>query len=88
MFPAEYKNSALVSLHGSWNREKPSGYKLIWIRYENGKPISQEDFITGFLTDGNKEIIGRPVGLLELKDGSVLVSDDENGNIYRITYGI
>lgn len=88
MFPAEYKNSALVSLHGSWNREKPSGYKLIWIRYENGKPVAQEDFITGFLTDGNKEIIGRPVGLLELKDGSVLVSDDENGNIYRITYGI
>ena len=86
MFPADYKNSALVSLHGSWNREKPSGYKLIWIRYENGKPVSQEDFVTGFLTNGEKEIFARPVGLLQLKDGSVLVSDDENGNIYRITY--
>ena len=86
MFPPEYKNSALVTLHGSWNREKPSGYKLIWIRYENGKPVSQEDFVTGFLTSGDKEIFGRPVGLLELKDGSVLVSDDENGNIYRITH--
>ncbi len=86
MFPSEYKNSALVSLHGSWNREKPSGYKLIWIRYKNGKPVSQEDFVTGFLTSNNKEIFGRPVGLLELKDGSVLVSDDENGNIYRISY--
>lgn len=86
MFPSDYKNSALVTLHGSWNRKAPVGYKLVWIRFAEGKPKKVEDFVSGFLTDNNKSVFGRPVGLLELKDGSVLVSDDLNGNIYRISY--
>ena len=86
MFPEEYKNSAIVSFHGSWNRKNPSGYNLKWISFDNNKPLKSNDFVTGFLTANNTAKFGRPVGLLELNDGSVLFSDDENGIIYRITY--
>ncbi len=86
MFPEEYKNDAFVSFHGSWNRKPASGYKISRIHFENGKPVKFEDFITGFLTEDGKSQFGRVVGLAALPDGSLLVTDDDNGIIYRIAY--
>lgn len=86
MFPKEYRNKALVTFRGSWNRRPPTGYKLISIDFNANAPIKSEDVITGFLNDDGKSQYGRLVGLLELNDGSVVMSDDENGIIYRISY--
>ncbi len=85
-FPAEYKNDAFVTLHGSWNRKPPSGYKIARIHFENGKPEEFEDFITGFLIDKGKQFISRPAGLALGTDGSLFISDDGNGVIYRVSY--
>ncbi|MDT0691486.1 PQQ-dependent sugar dehydrogenase [Salegentibacter sp. F188] len=86
MFPSEYRNKALLTFHGSWNRKPASGYKLMTVDFENGEASQSEDFITGFLTEEGTARFGRPVGLVELQDGSVLFSDDQNGIIYRISY--
>lgn len=77
MFPADYKNSALVTFRGSWNRKPASGYKIMKVDFENGKPVNAEDFVTGFLTDDSQSIFARLVGLAELPDGSILVTDAE-----------
>jgi glucose/arabinose dehydrogenase len=76
-FPKEYEGDAFVTMRGSWNREKPSGYEIVRIHFENGQPKSIEPFVTGFLTDGGKTHIARPVGLA--KDGALLMADDANG---------
>jgi glucose/arabinose dehydrogenase len=86
MFPSEYRNKALVTFHGSWNRKPASGYKLMTVDFDNEKASKSEDFITGFLSEDGTSRFGRPVGLVELQDGSVLFSDDQNGIIYRISY--
>lgn len=86
-FPAEYKNDAFVTLRGSWNRSTPSGYSVVRLRFENGKPTRFEDFMTGFLVDNNRAQFGRPVGIAQTADGALLVTDDTNGVIYRIAYG-
>lgn len=85
-FPEVYKNDAFVAMHGSWNRSEPSGYKLVRVRFENGKPTAFEDFMTGFLVDDNQAQFGRIVGIAQHPDGSLLVSDDANGAVYRIAY--
>jgi glucose/arabinose dehydrogenase len=82
--PAAYKGDALVALHGSWNRSVPSGYKLVRVHFEQGKPVSVSDFATGWLR-GN-EAWGRPVDVTVGPDGAIYVSDDRAGSIYRITY--
>ena len=84
--PAEYKGDAFVPMRGSWNRQQPSGYEIVRIDFENGQPKKIEPFLTGFLTDGGKTHIARPVGLAIAKDGSLLMSDDANGVIYRIAH--
>ena len=88
MFPNEYRGDAYVALHGSWNRSKRTGYKIIRIRFKNGKPVGgYDDFITGWmLGEDNPNVWGRPVGLLVMKDGSMLVSDDGAHKIWRVTY--
>ncbi|WP_276167370.1 PQQ-dependent sugar dehydrogenase [Zobellia alginiliquefaciens] len=86
MFPPAYKNKALVSFRGSWNRLPASGYKIISVNFQNNRPVGEEDLVTGFLADDGKSQFARLAGLLELMDGSVLACDDENGIIYRITY--
>jgi glucose/arabinose dehydrogenase len=88
MFPAEYRGSAFVALHGSWNRARRTGYKVIRIPFRDGKPSGgYDDFVAGWLTDENsRSVLGRPAGLLVLADGSLLVTDDANGVIWRITY--
>jgi glucose/arabinose dehydrogenase len=88
MFPAEYRGDAFAALHGSWNRTKRTGYKIIRIRFRNGKPVGgYEDFIAGWmLGETRNEVWGRPVGLLVLGDGSMLITDDGAHKIYRVSY--
>lgn len=86
MFPKEYKNDAFIALHGSWNRKDPSGYKVVRVTFEDNKPARFEDFLSGFLINDNKAQFGRVVGLAEHPDGSLFVTDDANGMIYRVTY--
>jgi glucose/arabinose dehydrogenase len=85
-FPADYKNDAIVAMHGSWNRSPASGYKVVRIHFNNGAPERFEDLLTGFLSADGKTQFGRPAGLAVLKDGSLLVSDDASGVIYRVSY--
>ncbi len=85
-FPAEYQNDVIVTMRGSWNRSQPSGYKVARVHFENGKPVSSVDLVTGFLVDNNQAQFGRPVGLVQHTDGSVLFTDDNNGVIYRLSY--
>lgn len=87
-FPARYRNGGFVAMRGSWNRKDPVGYKVLYVSYDRlGMPVATETFLSGFLTDGNTSEFGRPVGLAQYTDGSLLVSDDVNGVIYRISYG-
>ena len=87
-FPEEYRGDAFVALHGSWNRAKRTGYKIIRIRFKDGKPVGgYDDFLTGWMLDENRpEVWGRPVGLLVLKDGSMLITDDGANKIWRVSY--
>ena len=84
MFPAEYKNRIFIAQHGSWNRSAPIGYRVMMATVEGGKVVKYEPFADGFLQ--GTEVLGRPVDVEIAKDGALLVSDDEKGLIYRITY--
>jgi len=84
-FPAQYQGDAFVTMRGSWNRATPSGYEIVRVRFADGKPTAIEPFVTGFLTDGGKTHIARPVGLATLRDGALLMADDANGVLYRIS---
>lgn len=87
-FPQKYQGGAFIAYHGSWNRAQRIGYSVVHIPFKNGKPAGPpEDFLTGFMTDPNsKEVWGRPVGLLQMTDGSLLVSDDGGNKLWRITF--
>jgi glucose/arabinose dehydrogenase len=86
-FPAEYKGSAFVTMHGSWNRERRTGYKVARLLFDHdGKPTGEyEDFMTGFVVS-DKQVWGRPVGVAVAKDGSLFVTEDGNGTIWRVTH--
>jgi len=85
-FPERYRNALFVALRGSWNRDRMAGYKVVVVREAEGGRLVQEDFLTGFLDEANQRFSGRPAGVLTLPDGSLLVSDEQLGAIYRITY--
>ncbi|WP_009631449.1 PQQ-dependent sugar dehydrogenase [Synechocystis sp. PCC 7509] len=87
-FPQKYRNGAFAAFRGSWNRDRPTGYKVVFIPFNNGRPQGYyEDFLTGFLLDSTEPTTwGRPVGILVLPDGSLLVTEEANGRIYRIQY--
>lgn len=85
-FPAAYRHDAFVSMHGSWNRNPPTGYKVVRVRYEAGWPVKFEDFLTGFMSEDGATQFGRPTGLAVGPEGALYVADDANGVIYRITY--
>ena len=85
-FPAEYRNDAFIAMRGSWNRNPPTGYKVVRLKFENGKPVRFEDFMTGFLVENGAAVLGRPSGIATAKDGALLISDDTAGMIYRISY--
>lgn len=86
MFPDAYRNNIILAEHGSWNRSKKSGYKLSLVKVQNGKSVGYESFATGWLDEATQKAWGRPVDVIALPDGSILVSDDQAGVIYRITY--
>lgn len=88
MFPNEYRGDAFVALHGSWNRTQRTGYKIIHIRFKNGKPVGgYDDFLTGWMLGPNDRTVwGRPVGLLVMPDGSLLITDDGANKIWRVSY--
>jgi glucose/arabinose dehydrogenase len=83
-FPADYRQDALVALHGSWNRAEPSGYSIVRVHFEHGLPVAVSDFMTGWLN--GDQAWGRPVDIVVGPDGAVYVSDDRAGMIYRIRY--
>jgi len=85
-FPSKFHNGAFIGQHGSWNRSVLSGYKVIFVPFNNGKPSGPpEDFLTGFIGDLDKEeVYGRPVCIAFLQDGSMLVTDDVSNTIWRI----
>jgi len=86
MFPKSYKNAIIVARHGSWNKSNKQGGDVVVVKLnKDGTVKSMEPFITGFLEDN--KYIGRPVDVMQLKDGSMLISDDWNGAVYRVTYG-
>ncbi len=86
MFPESYHNQVFIAEHGSWNRSNKIGYRITLVRIdESGKALSYEDFATGWLREG-KKVWGRPVDLMQMPDGSLLVSDDFADAIYRICY--
>src|SRR5262245_13115123 len=88
MFPKEYQGDAFVALHGSWNRSRRSGYKVIRIPFANGKPEGgYENFLMGWVPDETGEgVWGRPVGVTMIRDGSLLVVDDGGKKVWRVTY--
>lgn len=83
-FPDEYRGDLFVALHGSWNRSERTGYSLVRVRVQDGRPMSYEAFATGWLADGR--VSGRPVYPEVGPDGSLFLSDDGGGRIYRIRY--
>jgi glucose/arabinose dehydrogenase len=83
-FPEEYRDDAFFASRGSWNRLPPTGYKVVRVVFEDGKPTGFEDFVTGWLLEEGKAHFGRLAGLAIAKDGSILVSEDTNGVVYRI----
>jgi glucose/arabinose dehydrogenase len=87
VFPAKYQNGAFVGQHGSWNREKISGYKVVFVPFANGKPSGKaEDFLTGFISNDEKaEVYGRPVAVTVMNDGSLLVNDDSGNTVWKVT---
>ena len=91
MFPREYQGDAFVAFHGSWNRQKLSGYKIVRIKFDDKGKLegnSYEDFLSGWLpSEESNEVWGRPVGLLVASDGSLLVTDDGGKKIWRVSYG-
>jgi glucose/arabinose dehydrogenase len=84
MFPDEYKHQIFIAEHGSWNRSEPIGYRISLVKLEDSKPVSYEIFAQGWLQ--KNKVLGRPVDLEIMADGSLLVSDDYSGKIYRITH--
>lgn len=85
-FPPDYRNGAFVGQHGSWNRSKLSGYKVLFVPFKNGKPSGKPiDFLTGFIANEEKaEVYGRPVAVTVMNDGSLLVNDDSGNTIWRV----
>ena len=86
-FPPHYRNGAFIGQHGSWNRDPPSGYKIVFVPFRDGKPAKDvpEDFLTGFLDEKGKAR-GRPVGVAVDKQGALLVADDVGNIIWRVQY--
>lgn len=87
-FPQEYRNDAFATMRGSWNRNPPTGYEVVRVRFDQaGNPTAIEPFVGGWLIEGGRAHFGRLMGLAVMQDGSLLVGDDENGVIYRISHG-
>jgi glucose/arabinose dehydrogenase len=88
-FPAEYRRGAFLAMHGSWNRSRRDGYEVAFVPFANGKPSGPpRDFITGWMiSPDEKDVWGRPVAVFQMKDGSLLVTDDGGQKIWHVSYG-
>jgi glucose/arabinose dehydrogenase len=89
MFPADYRGDAFVAFHGSWNRAEPTGYMVVRVPFEDGRPAGYyESFLTGFWFEGGDKagVFGRPAGVAVAADGSLLVTDDAGGAVWRVSY--
>lgn len=84
-FPAEYRNQLFVAQHGSWNRSTLQGYRVATVRFEQNRPVADKVFVDGWLTRDGKAL-ARPVDILQMPDGTLLVSDEMNGALYRVSY--
>jgi len=85
-FPAEYRGDIFDAFHGSWNRSARTGYKVVRVRLDHGVPTGEyDDFLTGFVVD-NRSVWGRPVGVAVAHDGALLVTEDGNGTLWRVSY--
>jgi glucose/arabinose dehydrogenase len=88
MFPAEYRDNILVARHGSWNRTQKSGFDVVLVTATpDGKSAQVTPFVTGFLDPSTNAFWGRPADVMQMPDGSVLVSDEQMGAVYRVSYG-
>jgi glucose/arabinose dehydrogenase len=88
MFPPAYRDQIFIARRGSWNRERMLGYDVVVAKLDGeGKVIGIEPFLTGMLDEGTNRFHGRPVDVLQMRDGSLLISDEQNGAIYRVSYG-
>lgn len=86
-FPQKYRNGIFIGQHGSWNREPLSGYKVVFVPFNNNKPGSPEDFLTGFVADESaSKVYGRPVGVAVMNNGDLLVADDAGNSVWRVSY--
>jgi glucose/arabinose dehydrogenase len=86
VFPTPYRGDAFVALHGSWNRARRTGYKVVRLKLNNGVPTGEyEDFLTGFVVDA-KSVWGRPVGVAVAHDGALLITDDAGDTLWRVAY--
>ncbi len=88
-FPADYRGDAFIAMRGSWNRRPPSGYEVVRVNFENGKPVRFEKFLEGFLLqqeNGKYGYLGRLTGIAVGRDGSLFVADDSDGVVYKVTY--
>jgi glucose/arabinose dehydrogenase len=85
-FPLEYRNSIFIAEHGSWNRSTKAGYRVIAVKLNGNRVESVEPFVTGWLNHQKQTSWGRPVDIINLPDGSILISDDHAGAVYRVNY--
>lgn len=85
-FPEAYEGDAFIAMHGSWNRFPPTGYEVVRLRFDAGKPVAFESFVSGFLIEEGRAVFGRPAGIAVASDGALLFSDDANGVVYRVSY--
>jgi glucose/arabinose dehydrogenase len=85
MFPEQYRHQVFIAEHGSWNRSRKIGYRITLVRLQGGQAASYEEFATGWLSPDD-EVRGRPVDLAVAPDGALLISDDQSGAVYRISY--
>jgi len=85
--PANYRDAALVALHGSWNRSVKDGYKVVSLHWDQEGNIRQRDFLWGFLSEDRKDVHGRPVAIAEDTAGNIYITDDYAGAVYRVTAG-
>ncbi|MDT0175043.1 sorbosone dehydrogenase family protein [Enterobacter sp. BRE11] len=82
----QYRGGAFVSEHGSWNRTPLNGYKVVWVKFENGRPVGlPQPVVTGFLTDDQKQVRGLPVGLAADRQGGLLIADDAGNTVWRVS---
>ena len=86
LLPEQYRGGAFIGEHGSWDRYKPYGYKVVFVPFANGRPSGKAvDVVTGFLTDNLKNVHGRPVGVAVDRTGALLIADDVGNAVWRVT---